>query len=339
MGYDILEDKSKTEILIKKGDIMNEPLVSIVTPCYNGEQYLDRFFQSIIKQTYSNLELIFVNDGSTDETERVVSFYQNALVERGIRFMYQYQENAGQAAALNLGLKLFTGEYLACIDSDDEIMPDYIKKKVEFLQEHPECVYCYGKAISVREEEPAKVLDTYEQRTRSGRLAFFEDILFVRDVFFPGYLIKTSAIDYAIPKREIYSGAGGQNAQVLLPMAWYFGEPGYVEESVYKYYIRENSHSHSQNTCEKVIKQLYYYETILIETLRRIPDENAWNYIEIVKKYYVRLRFGNAVDTKRADLVRKHYLELKEAGIATKRDFALFVKYTNRLFRKIFRVR
>ena len=54
---------------------MKKPLVSIITPCYNGETYLSRFFESILNQTYSNLELIFVNDGSTDKTESVVQEY------------------------------------------------------------------------------------------------------------------------------------------------------------------------------------------------------------------------------------------------------------------------
>ncbi|MDD7740974.1 MAG: glycosyltransferase family A protein, partial [Lachnospiraceae bacterium] len=74
-------------------------LVSIVTPCYNGEKYIGRFLESIIRQSYSKLELVIINDGSTDETERVIYDYQEKLEQRDIQFVYQYQENAGQAAA------------------------------------------------------------------------------------------------------------------------------------------------------------------------------------------------------------------------------------------------
>ena len=111
---------------------MNKPLVSIVKPCYNGESYLSRFFDSILNQTYSNLEVVLINDGSTDRTENVVNQYRSLFDKKGITLIYEFQKNAGQAAALNRGLKLFTGEYVTWLDSDDEILPDFIKKKVDF---------------------------------------------------------------------------------------------------------------------------------------------------------------------------------------------------------------
>lgn len=60
-----------------------KPLVSIITPCYNGEQYIDAYFQSILAQTYTRLELIFVNDGSTDKTEEVALSYREQLEQKG----------------------------------------------------------------------------------------------------------------------------------------------------------------------------------------------------------------------------------------------------------------
>ena len=113
---------------------MTENLVSIITPCYNGEKYLDRYFNSIINQTYRPLELIFVNDGSTDKTEEIVKKYSPLLKKEGIDFIYLKQENKGQAAALNYGLKKFTGEFLTWPDSDDEMLPNCIEEKVKFLK-------------------------------------------------------------------------------------------------------------------------------------------------------------------------------------------------------------
>lgn len=318
---------------------MNSSLVSIVAPCYNGEKYLPRFLESILNQTYSKLELILINDGSNDGTERIVQRYRQLFYAKRIRFLYEYQKNAGQAAALNKGLKLFNGEYITWLDSDDEIMPDFIKTKVDFLVNYSKYKYCYGKAIAVTEDEPDNIVDVYEKRRKNGRYAFFEDVLAARDVFFSGYLVKTAALEKAIPNREIYTGAGGQNAQILLPLGWYYGEPGYVKDSVYKYYMRNDSHSHSQNTSEKVIQQLYNYEQILLHTLEKIQDKDVLKYNDIVKKYYAKLRFGNAVDTKKAELIRKQYFELKKTGAATKKDFALYIKYTNRVIRNILHIR
>ena len=317
---------------------MSSELVSIVTPCYNGEKYIERFLNSIIHQTYSSLELVLINDGSTDRTEEIVNEYRDKLEQRGIRFVYEYQENAGQAAALNRGLKLFTGRYLMWMDSDDEILPEAIEKRVEFLQNNPQYVFCYGKAISVVEENPQQIVEIYEKRTKNGRYDFFEGVLYSRGVFFSGYMVLTSALDKVIIDREIYTGKGGQNAQLLLPLAWHYGEPGYVEESIYKYYIRENSHSHSQNTSEKIIQQFYNYEKILLETLKKIEDKNVQKYEKSVQKYYAGLRFGNAVDTKKVELIRKCYFEMKNVGRVTWHEFLLYVKYTNPIMRKLFHV-
>lgn len=317
---------------------MNEALVSIISPCYNGEKYLPRFFDSILNQTYPKIELILVNDGSIDRTEKIVENYRTLFSEKQIRLQYVFQENAGQAAALNRGLKLFNGEYVTWLDSDDEIMPEFIKTKVDFLEKYSDYVYCYGKAIAVVEEQPDKIVGIYQKREKTGRYDFFGDVLKAKDIFFSGYLVKTDAFEKIILNRDIYTGAGGQNAQILLPLGWYYGEPGYVEKSVYKYYIRNNSHSHSQNSSKKIIQQLYNYEQILLHTLERISDEDVLKYNEIVKRYYAKLRFGNAIDTKDAELIKKHYFELKKVGAVTKKDFALYIKYTNKIIRSILHI-
>ena len=91
---------------------MNKPVVSIITPCYNGEKYIKRYMNSILEQTYPYLELIFINDGSNDCTEEIVLSYEEKLQNKGIKFVYLKQKNKGQAAALNSGLKKFNGEYV-----------------------------------------------------------------------------------------------------------------------------------------------------------------------------------------------------------------------------------
>ena len=310
-------------------------LVSIVTPCYNGEEYLDRFFQSILRQTYDDLEIVFVDDGSKDKTREIANFYRCEFEKKGIRFVYCFQENAGQAAALNRGLKHFTGEYLLCVDSDDEISEDFVRKRVSFLENNSEYAYCYGKAIGVSDDASKKTICVYEKRNKSGKKDFFEDILYVKDVFFSGYMIRTSAFEKVIQDREIYAGPGGQNAQILLPMAWYYGEPGYVEGTVYTYYIRSSSHSHSQNTSTKFINQLCNYEKILIETIERIADKKAQEYKSDIRQHYARLEFGNAVDTKDAKMIKIYYKKLRNNSCITLHDRMLYIKYTNPIIRKI----
>lgn len=305
-----------------------QPLVSIIVPCYNGEKYLGRFFQSILAQTYPKIELVFIDDGSTDKTLEVVDSFRGKLEARGIKLILQTQENKGQASALNHGLKLFTGDYLNWMDSDDEIMPEFIEKKVEFLSTHPHCAYCYGKINIVTEDSPDDIIETIEKRETNEQKALFKDVLYVHNVFFPGYMARTTDFDRVIPNREIYTGPGGQNAQLLLPLSWYYGEPGYAEEAIYKYYIRENSHSHAQNSSRQIIRQLENYEKILINTLERISDSEAHIYIEKVKQYYARQRFGNAVDTKDPELIHNCFLKLCQVGVLNLHDVALYLKYS-----------
>ena len=78
-----------------------EPLVSIITPAFNASKYLVSFFESVLDQEYSNYELIFINDGSTDDTEEIALQYKKIFEEKGHRFVYLVKENGGQAAALS----------------------------------------------------------------------------------------------------------------------------------------------------------------------------------------------------------------------------------------------
>ena len=306
---------------------LDKPLVSIITPCYNGERYLDRYFASILHQTYPNLELIFINDGSTDWTEEIAQGYRLPLEARGIRYTYLSQENAGQAAALNRGLKLFTGEYLTWPDADDEMTPDCIEKKVAYLQEHPELDMCICKVAQVREGTLNEVVALFERSVSQEDDNLFEDLLFLRNVFYTpgGYMVKASAVDEAIPGREIYPGRGGQNPQILLPIA-YRKQYGYLDEVLFKYVIREESHSHSIDSSEKIIQQLFDFESILLETLKRMPTEVLLKYKSEIRNHYARLRFGNALDTRNPKLVYKYLKELTSLGIAAFSDWMRYMK-------------
>ena len=83
----------------------NMPLVSIITAGWNGKNFVFKLFDSIIEQTYENIEYIYVDDGSTDGTDKIVLSYKERLKKRGIDFKYVRKENGGVSSALNCGLK------------------------------------------------------------------------------------------------------------------------------------------------------------------------------------------------------------------------------------------
>lgn len=308
---------------------MCQPLVSIITPCYNGENYLDRYFNSILNQTYPNLELIFINDGSADRTEEIVESYRPNLEQRGIAFTYLSQENAGQAAALNRGLKLFAGDYLTWPDADDEMTPDCIEKKVQYLEEHPEISLCICRGLSVMDNEHREIVGTLERNPPEGKETLFEDLLFVHNVFFVpgGYMIRTSRLDDTIPGRDIYSGRGGQNAQILLPVC-YNQTVGYLDDCLFTYYIRSNSHSHQINDSIRTIDQLEKYEIILIQTLGRMQPEVLSFYQAKIHEYYSRLEFGNAIDSRNVDVIKKQFLKLRQYQTPSLMEQLLYMKHT-----------
>ncbi len=115
--------------MIRKGQavvVMNNPLVSIVVPVYNNEKYIKKCIQSIINQSYHNLQIIIVNDGSTDDSGCIINEY----AADDTRITLINQENSGVSAARNIGILKAEGEYLTFIDGDDYVSVDYIENLV-----------------------------------------------------------------------------------------------------------------------------------------------------------------------------------------------------------------
>jgi glycosyltransferase involved in cell wall biosynthesis len=113
------------------------PLVSIIIPTYNYAKYISRAIDSALSQTYPNIEVIVIDDGSTDETSSVVTKY-------GRRLSYLRQENKGASSARNLGISVSHGEYIAFLDADDQYRLENVEHKVQFLQDHKEYRWVYS---------------------------------------------------------------------------------------------------------------------------------------------------------------------------------------------------
>lgn len=103
-----------------------KPKVSIVIPVFNGEKYLREAIDSALSQTYKNIEIVVINDGSKDKTEDVALSY-------GDKIRYFKKENGGQSSALNFGIKQMTGEYFSWLSHDDVYFPDKIEKQIDIL--------------------------------------------------------------------------------------------------------------------------------------------------------------------------------------------------------------
>ncbi len=123
-------------------------LVSIVIPCFNDGEYLEEAVQSALNSTYKNIEIIIVDDGSTDNTNKIGI----ALSAKYQQVQYIYKNNAGLPAARNTGIEKAVGKYILPLDADDLISEDYIFKAINYLQnnERTKVVYCNAEFFELK---------------------------------------------------------------------------------------------------------------------------------------------------------------------------------------------
>lgn len=117
-----------------------KPLVSIIIPAYNCDQYIGKCIESILIQTYKNIEIIVINDGSLDNTEVVVRKYIN----NDKRIRYFNQKNSGPSIARNNGIEKARGQYLMFIDSDDVVSSIYVEKLLDKIENSNYSIVCCG---------------------------------------------------------------------------------------------------------------------------------------------------------------------------------------------------
>ena len=279
-------------------------LVSIITPCYNGEKYLDRFFQSLLDQTYPDVELLFVNDGSTDHTEEMALDYGEKLKARGYGFNYFYQPNAGQSAAINQGLKVFRGKYLNWTDSDNYLPNDSIEKRVLYLNDNPKLGIVVGRTEVVDDldyKTVGLIQETGFNRITSKML--IDDFLkgeiscscccstMVRSSMFLDSMPDPPQIE---TPREI-----GQNGQLFMPMMFKYPVK-YVPDVLGYYVIHADSHSHQKKTFE----QMMHIRDVSTQTLYSIADRLRVDDEELLSWFRAKIA---EYDCKNRLEVMQHY--------------------------------
>lgn len=119
---------------------MNNPLITVIVPVYKAEPYLSRCVESIRNQTYSNLEIILIDDGSPDRCGQMCDAF--AVADQRIKVLHK--ENGGQASARNRGLDIMKGEYVGFVDSDDWVQLDMFEKLITMIQKHECGIACCG---------------------------------------------------------------------------------------------------------------------------------------------------------------------------------------------------
>ena len=124
------------------------PVISVIIPVYNAEKYLEKCLNSVIKQTLKDIEIICINDGSTDGSLNILQKYS----EKDKRFIIIDQKNSGQSVARNKGLSVAKGEFIGFVDSDDWIDDDFYEKLYDAAIEYKADIAA-GNILRVNENE------------------------------------------------------------------------------------------------------------------------------------------------------------------------------------------
>jgi glycosyltransferase involved in cell wall biosynthesis len=125
--------------------LKREPKISVLLPVFNAERYLRRALESVLTQTFEKFEVVAVNDGSTDRSKAILDEYSRA----DTRLHQVSQDNQGIVSALNAGLELMRGEYVARMDADDVAMPHRLERQLAYMDRHPECVAVGSQVIYI----------------------------------------------------------------------------------------------------------------------------------------------------------------------------------------------
>ncbi|MCW3083763.1 MAG: glycosyl transferase family [Bacteroidetes bacterium] len=136
------------------------PLISIIIPCFNAEKFIADTLQSVLRQTYTNVEVICINDGSTDNSEAIISSINDQ------RIHYFYKKNTGVSDSRNQGLKKAKGEYILFLDADDLLSEQFVEKSIDALQQNNTVGFCSSKVIKI--DETGKALSANQWKGASG---------------------------------------------------------------------------------------------------------------------------------------------------------------------------
>jgi glycosyltransferase involved in cell wall biosynthesis len=129
--------------------------VSVIISLYNRKKYIKRAIESVLAQSFKNFEVIIVDDGSTDNPEKVVF----PFLEENKNITYVKHSNRGPALTLNAGIKISAGDFITFLDSDDEYKKDHLKKRVQYLAKNPKVDLTFSSAEVIGNEKDMYVPD------------------------------------------------------------------------------------------------------------------------------------------------------------------------------------
>ena len=259
---------------------MNQPLLSVIVPCYNVEKYMDKCISSIVRQTYTNLEILLINDGSTDET----GMFCNSWQKKDSRIKVIHKQNEGLDYARKTGIENAAAEYIAFVDADDWIDENmYAKMMSAMLDTNSEiarCEFCfvYPDGRMVQRNITHKTDNIEIIGREEGVLLILEDKKW-HAYWWLNVFKKSLFDDYVHQKGRLYEDIAGTH--ILFHHA---KQTVYLHDAFYYYYQRSGSLVNPQNIHSKANKSLHLVNALYERYLWAKQYPQYHSALHIVKR-------------------------------------------------------
>lgn len=255
----------------------SQPLVSVVIPCYNHEKFVQDCIQSVINQTYQNIELIVIDDGSKDNSVTKIQEMLQSCKDRFFRFELRARPNKGLSATLNEALDWCKGEYYVAIASDDMMINRRIEKQVQILSNNKEYYACSGSQLKIDDNNNIydEKLQKYiiKNRTVKDRKNLFKRS---NNLYSPTTIFRT----------EVIKAIGGYNSEILIEDLYIFYKAALLNykhlqvEEIFTYY-----RMHAENNHKRFI-WMHEHKMKLLEELKDYPEYKKIEKLFLLEGFY-----------------------------------------------------
>lgn len=288
------------------------PAVSVVIATFNRAKYLPQTLDSVLGQTFKDFEVIVTDDGSTDETLRALSPYEN-------RIQYVYQENRGPSAARNLAVRYAKTDWIAIQDSDDLSLPNHLQTLYGYAKDHPDCgmVFANGSYLGGPEHNRDTIIPKAKSRRLAAQGVRLEDL-------FDKSIVRLQA---ALISKRWYEEVGGHDESLRISMdldltfrLFSRCAIAYLDEVVFCY--RKHAGNIGANQELRLLENIRVIEKLLQNNLQaeaklgadRVASRLAYRYYRLAKgrwkqneKDKAREALGQAIQLRPFDLKYRLY--------------------------------
>lgn len=274
---------------------MNEPMISILIPAYNHQNYIKQTLDSILNDSYKRKEIVIIDDGSPDNTEEVIKNWINNNKNK-IKIIFKRRDNLGLTKTLNELISMSSGEYITFLASDDYLLDGGLEKRYAYLQSYPQKCAVFSDSITIN-KDGIKIYDStifgcYASR-KSNKNLFMTDPG-IKHQFIKNFVVPGSVLMVNRNCLEIHSVYFNESLQIedfdfYLKLASK-NLIGYLDEKVSAHRILHHQHETNLTTSIGLIKTLQDYKKTLLSNLSNFHGKDTILILYVVAKFEIRIR-------------------------------------------------